>query len=783
MASTLGTHSMRSEFPLPDAMRGFPALLRAAGYYTSNNVKTDYNTSSADSIVAASWDESSPEAHWRKRESGQPFFAVFNLMTSHQSRTMAWSYQQFREEVQSKLTADQIHDPADAPVPPYYPDTPVIRKTLARYYDCVTAMDAQVGQILRQLEEDGLADDTIVFFYSDHGSGMPRHKRALLDTGMHVPLLIRFPEKYRDLAANPAGKTTDRLVNFEDFGPTVLSLAGLGETPAWMRGRAFLGEHGKPSREYVFGHRDRVDEVVDMARSVRDKRYLYIRNYMPHLGYNQPSAWPDQGEIRHEFYRLANPRKMTAPQWHFAGPTRPREELYDCREDPLNLRNLADSAEHLEVLRRMRGAHREWVVESRDLGFLPEVVQRQVATDTTPYEWARREDAYDVGRCLAAAELVGTDRYDDLAGLLTDDDPAIRYWAAVGCSAAATLPPDLLIRLTPALADSSAIVRIEAAGALARHGRATTALPVLKRLLQHDDATVVLHAARTVELLGVRAAPIHAAMRELADRYRDNPGDIAWFIRFSTEGFLSRVSSDAAKIPPHVDSQTGIPSDAVVIFAGKATDMLSGPDGGPCNWPVTDGVLVCDSRGQQRQQGLWTRLHFHDAQIHAEFLVPRAKRRGGNSGNSGLYLHGLFEHQILDSFRNPTPPMQMVGSVYGIRPPLVNAARRPEQWQTYDIIFRAPRRDAAGKAVKPGSITTMLNGILVQQNTRITQRVSKYAPLYFRTTAYTDQIRESLLHTGSGPLQLQDHDNPVRFRNIWIRPLDDKAFVFKAADR
>jgi hypothetical protein len=253
---------------------------------------------------------------------------------------------------------------------------------------------------------------------------------------------------------------------------------------------------------------------------------------------------------------------------------------------------------------------------------------------------------------------------------------------------------------------------------------------------------------------------------------------MAWFVRFTTDGFLARVKADAAKIPPHVDSETGIPSDAVVIFAGEATDMLAGPDGGRCNWPVRDGALVCDPKGQQRQQGLWTLLHFHDAQIHVEFAVPKDKRRGGGAGNSGLYLHGLFEQQILNSFRNPTPPMQMVGAVYGIRPPLVNAARRPGSWQTYDIIFRAPRRDAGGKPVAAGSITTLLNGILIQEATPITKRVSKYTPLYFRTTPYAERIRKSLLECGSGPLQLQDHDNPVRFRNLWIRPLDDRAFVF-----
>ena len=171
-------------------------LLRKEGYYTTNNVKTDYNSGNYQQIIEKSWNESSSTAHWRKRsEEKMPFFSVFNLMTSHQSRSMVWSHEKFKNEIQSKLREDQIHHPHKIKIPPYYPDTPIVRKTVARFHDCVTAMDREVGEILEQLKEDGLAENTIVFFFSDHGSGMPRHKRALLDSGMHVPLLVRFPKK------------------------------------------------------------------------------------------------------------------------------------------------------------------------------------------------------------------------------------------------------------------------------------------------------------------------------------------------------------------------------------------------------------------------------------------------------------------------------------------------------------------------------------------------------------------------------------------------------------
>ncbi len=228
-----------------------------------------------------------------------------------------------------------------------------------------------------------------------------------------------------------------------------------------------------------------------------------------------------------------------------------------------------------------------------------------------------------------------------------------------------------------------------------------------------------------------------------------------------------------------VDTSTGVPDDAIVIFDGTNTDMLAGPNGGPFNWALEDGAIVVKPGQQERQQGLWTRLHFRDAQIHVEFSFPRSAVEGVSASNSGLYLHGLFELQIIDSFNNVMAPMDSTGSLYKFSEPLVDATRDVDVWQDYDVIFTAPRRDETGKPVKPGSITVLLNGVLVQHNTPFLEHQSIYTPLHFRTTPYAERIRESLLKTGCGPMQLQDHDHPVRFRNIWIRPLDDKAFVFE----
>ncbi|MFK7847166.1 MAG: sulfatase-like hydrolase/transferase [Rhodothermales bacterium] len=537
MASAQGAHQMRSAFPLPEAWNGFPALLREAGYYTTNNVKTDYNSGHAQTIIKNSWYENSATASWKGREANQPFFSVFNHMVSHQSRTMVWPYEEFQRVVQSQLSPEQIHDPALAPVPPYYPDTPIIRKTIARFYDSVTAMDKQVGQILTDLEEDGLLDDTIIFFYSDHGSGMPRHKRALLDSGMHVPLLVRFPEKYKHLAPLQNGERTDRLVNFADFAPTVLSLAGL-EIPEHMQGVPFLGPKDATPRAYVYGHRDRVDEVIDMARSVRDHRYHYVRNYMPHLGYNQQTAWPDQGEIRHEFYKLAK-GEMTDAQRHFAGPTRPLEELYDAETDPLSLNNLVSSPEHRDVLERMRAALKESLLKKRDLGFIPEVEMGKQTAGTTPYDWAH-STAYDLPAHMAAAESVGTIDFDQLSRLLNSALPGVRYWGAVGYHALADLPANQTSALTTALSDSAEIVQIEAAAALLKHGHEKQAIATLIELLSSDDETVVLYAARAIELSNTRTKAAYDAMKALHEQYGEMQTDPGLFIGFTAKGYLDR---------------------------------------------------------------------------------------------------------------------------------------------------------------------------------------------------------------------------------------------------
>ena len=507
---SLGTQHLRSRVPLPQAVKCFPEYLRAAGYYCTNNVKEDYQFVTP----PGTWDESSRRADWRKRAADQPFFSVFNLTCTHQSQV------RLRGDAlaarTASLTPGERHDPAKVALPPYYPDAAEVRRDMANLYDLITVMDKQVGDLLDRLANDGLADDTIVFFYSDHGTGLPRHKRWIYDSGVHVPLIVRFPEKFAHFAPGDPGSTVDRLVSFVDFAPTVLSLAGL-EIPGYMQGTAFLGpKDGKP-KEYVFAVRDRVDEVYEMSRAVRGKRFRYIRNYMPHRARMQYSDFSERTPTRQVLRRLAAANQLSGPPLELMSPRKPAEELYDTIDDPYELVNLAASPQHHEILARMRKTLWPWMIEKRDTGLLPEAEIHTRSEGSTPYEMAKLDQKFPVARILGAAELVGKgpQHRDELAKLLTDSDSAVRYWAAVGLLAMGSEAKPVEQALLTAIADPSPSVRIAAAEALCAIDQEAKALPVLIAALHHDDGWVRLQAAVVLEKIGPKARPASADMKAL----------------------------------------------------------------------------------------------------------------------------------------------------------------------------------------------------------------------------------------------------------------------------
>jgi len=506
-ASSLGTHWMRCQGKLPDNVKCFPEYLRNAGYWCSNNVKTDYNFP----VPKTAWNESSNKAHWRNRQAGQPFFSVFNLTTTHEGQVRT-SEAAFAKHM-ARVPAEQRHDLAKVTVPPFYPDTPIIRRDLARYHDLITALDLQVADLLKQLDADGLADSTIVFFFSDHGMGLPRGKRWLYDTGLHVPLIIRFPERFKALAPGKPGTTTDRLVSFVDFGPTVLSLAGL-EAPKHMQGSAFLGAHAKPPRDYLYFIRDRMDERNDFSRAVRDRRYKYIRNFMPHLPRAAMISYMNEMPTMQELRRLAAAGQLRGAAASFMQPTKQFEELYDTQADPFETRNLADSPEHQTVLHRFRSVLRDWAMETRDLGFLPEAMVHERCGQRPPYDVVRDpNNPLDLKPLLTVTDLLGKgpQAREDFLRLLDEKDAAVRYWAVVGLLALNDRKSDALAALEKALQDSSPSVRVAAADALAGAGRVKQALPVLRAALRDENDWVRHHAAEAFDRL-----PDSEARQELA---------------------------------------------------------------------------------------------------------------------------------------------------------------------------------------------------------------------------------------------------------------------------
>jgi len=340
---------------MPPGVRAFPEYLRAAGYYTTNNEKTDYQFEAPPTV----WDESSKKAHWRNRAKDQPFFAVFNNVVTHESQVWVRKDQPLRA------------DPARVKVPPYYPDTPTVRQDMARFFSNIREMDDWVGGLLKQLEDEGLLDNTIIFFWSDHGDGLPFVKREIYDRGLRVPLIVRFPDK-KLAGPRSAGTTRHELISMIDLAPTVLSIAGV-PTPAAMHGRAFFGKYAvKTPRNVVFAARDRLDSEYDRVRSVHDGRYQYVRNFFPEKPPYMDIAFRKQQPMMAELLRLRDEGKLNTTQMRWFAKTKAPEELYDLRNDPHQLSNLAGQSGLAPQLKRLRGEMNRWLAEIPDLGAIPE---------------------------------------------------------------------------------------------------------------------------------------------------------------------------------------------------------------------------------------------------------------------------------------------------------------------------------------------------------------------------------------------------------------------------
>lgn len=503
-ANSLGTEHMRSRnFVPPQRIPFYSQYLKDAGYYCSNNSKTDYNL---DPYQKEAWHQMTNGDH-HKRQKGQPFFAVYNIGTSHESSL--------------HRPLDQRLLNADVTIPPYHPDTPEIRANWAMYHQVITRMDSQVGEILDRLEKDGLADDTIVFYYSDHGGILTRSKRFLYDTGVHVPLIVRFGKNFAHLAPEKPGTKTDRLVSTVDLPPTLLSLAGI-KVPEHMQGKAFLGEQTAGPRDYVYHLRGRMDERYDFSRAVRDKQFKYIRNYNPHRIYGQHLQYLWKMATTNSWQAAYKAGKCVGPQKFFWEP-KPVEELYDTKADPWEVKNLTSDPKYAEVLNRMRNANRDHILAIRDSGFMPEGEMVREAEGTSIYELVRDDNRYPLKQVLEIAEMAtlgDAKNLPRLTELLKADHPVIRYWAATGLVILGENASPAKADLQKLLSDESPDVQIAAAEALANLGESEKAVDHLAGLLAHDNQWVALRAANVLEVIGEPARNALPALEQAAKQNR-----------------------------------------------------------------------------------------------------------------------------------------------------------------------------------------------------------------------------------------------------------------------
>jgi N-sulfoglucosamine sulfohydrolase len=351
--SSIGANNMRSyvlpnerkgktmpmyEVVLPEGVKCFTEYLRADGYYCTNNVKNDYQF--APPLTA--WDENNVKAHWKNRPAGMPFYSVFNLEVSHESRI----WMRANESLTTK--------PNEVVLPPYYPEDAIVRRDMAIMYSNITEMDRQFGEKIKELKDAGLYENTIIIWYSDNGGPLPNMKRSIYERGTLVPFMIRFPDGYR------AGEKDSRLCMFPDIPATILSIAGI-KPPATMQGKPFLGKYTDKPRQYVYGARDRMDEQVDKQGAIRDKRFRYVQNYMPEKAGYMPVAYRLQIPMMRRLLDLYQKDSLNDAQKRWFEAPRTKEEFFDVENDPHELNNLIDNLAYAKDVARLKKEYNNWL--------------------------------------------------------------------------------------------------------------------------------------------------------------------------------------------------------------------------------------------------------------------------------------------------------------------------------------------------------------------------------------------------------------------------------------
>jgi len=489
-ACSNGNEQMRSRYPKSETVRPYTEFLLEKAYYCTNTSKTDYNYANVN--LDEIWNECGRDAHYRNRAEGQPFFAIFNLTISHESSI-------------HKSTPDSLlrHRPEEVILPPYHPDTPEMRHDWAQYYDKVEDLDTKVGELLAELDDAGLAENTIVFYYSDHGGVLGRSKRYLYETGTHVPMIIRIPDRYKKLyPATEKGSKIPQLVSFIDMAPTLLSLTGT-PAPSYMQGSAFLGKHKGEEVKYIYMFRDRMDGRYDLTRSVVDGKYRYIRYFNP----NRP--W-----MQHLEYLWKAPSMRSWERAYLAGEcnevqsrfwqTKPLEELFDTENDPWEVNNLANDPAHAGRLQEMRSLMMEKAEEIMDAGFIPEA-ERIVRTGSMPtYDYMRSGNVpyKEIQQAAFFATEANPANLEQLIALLEDDDSAIRYWGAQGLLILGDKARAGLEQVKKAAFDSSLNVSVVAAELLYQLDEKELARQALLRVLASDQLMARTCALNCIDVIG-----------------------------------------------------------------------------------------------------------------------------------------------------------------------------------------------------------------------------------------------------------------------------------------
>lgn len=519
--TSLGTIHHRSHRTCPGFLAMIPTQMREAGYYTSNNEKMDYN------LPVNPWNECSHQAHWRNRpDKNQPFLAKFDFGECHSSITKI-PEDRIVEERLNRLKPEDFHDPDKAPIPPYHPDVPEFRKAWSRYYDAVTQVDYRAGEIIEQLKEDGLWENTIVFVWADHGVGMPRGKHTVWEQGTHVPLIVRYPEKYKHLAPAKSGSVKDELISLIDIGPSTLNLAGI-ETPDFMDGKPLLCKSKAKKREYVFAARGRLDSRFEMVRTVRDKRYRYHRNFFPHLPYKPYEDYEFDAPVLQKWVELARQGKLTGDMEMPAMRFKPVEELYDSESDPYLVNNVAGDPKYAKVLDRMREELHKQMTETRDLGILEEteLIERSGGKKS---QWDVGQEIDNYKEILETADLMyqGKAAIPELLSRAKDPDAAIRFWAVLGLAVTRSDDAKVIEGLQAALKDESVSVRLTAVEGLFNLNRYEEGLPVLMRAFTHPVFHAQVRAACILDTQPPEAYKyIKPAVENMLLPY--NPEEFTW---------------------------------------------------------------------------------------------------------------------------------------------------------------------------------------------------------------------------------------------------------------